>query len=98
MLNIAGTLLSTTCGYGLPNPSTPVLISRLPLRSLKVIHSINTDLISIKPMLNEPSPMHKTIMEFHYSKGYTHLEISASLDIPLGSVKTSIRNANCCHA
>lgn len=44
-------------------------------------------------MLNELSPRHKIIMGLHYFKGYTHPEISASLDIPLGSVKTSIRNA-----
>lgn len=57
------------------------------------VYSINTDLVGIKPMLNELSPRHKIIMGLHYFKGYTHPEISASLDIPLGSVKTSIRNA-----
>ncbi|WP_025144339.1 RNA polymerase sigma factor [Pedobacter jeongneungensis] len=57
------------------------------------MHVINTDLIGIKPMLNELNPRHKIIMELCYFKGYTHSEISKALNIPLGSVKTAIRHA-----
>ncbi|WP_370878388.1 sigma factor-like helix-turn-helix DNA-binding protein [Pedobacter agri] len=35
----------------------------------------------------------KKIVDLIYFQGYTHTEVAEELDIPLGSVKTSLRNA-----
>jgi len=56
-------------------------------------HSFNIDTIGIKNILNQLSPKHSQMLDLFYYKGYTHPEISELLGLPLGSVKTSIRQA-----
>jgi RNA polymerase sigma factor (sigma-70 family) len=53
----------------------------------------NTDNIGLKKTLAKLKPEHRTLIELAYFKGYTHEEIAQIEDIPLGTVKTRIRNA-----
>lgn len=56
-------------------------------------HSVNTDTIGLKKLVLGLNEKHRTILELCYYRGYTHLEIAEELNMPLGSVKTSIRQA-----
>jgi RNA polymerase sigma-70 factor (ECF subfamily) len=53
----------------------------------------STDSIGLAKILAKLRPDHRVLIELAYFKGYTHDEISQIEDIPLGTVKTRIRNA-----
>ena len=53
----------------------------------------NTDSIGLNKFLTKLRPDHRILIELAYFKGYTHEEIAHIEDIPLGTVKTRIRNA-----
>jgi RNA polymerase sigma factor (sigma-70 family) len=53
----------------------------------------NTDSIGLTKFLAKLRPDHRILIELAYFKGYTHDEIAHIEDIPLGTVKTRIRNA-----
>jgi RNA polymerase sigma-70 factor (ECF subfamily) len=55
--------------------------------------NINIDKIGVQNIIEKIKPEHKEIIIQHYFKGYTHQEISTMSEMPLGSVKTKIRNA-----
>lgn len=55
--------------------------------------NINIDRIGVQNIIEKIRPEHKEIIIQHYFKGYTHQEISDLNEMPLGSVKTKIRNA-----
>lgn len=52
-----------------------------------------TDTIGLKAIVAELEPGYRTIVELVYFKGYTLDEISRTMDIPLGTVKTRMRKA-----
>lgn len=52
-----------------------------------------TDAIGIKGFVNKLADTCKKIIDLIYFKGFTQKEVSESLEIPLGTVKT--RNRNC---
>lgn len=52
-----------------------------------------TDAIGLREMVNGLKPEYYTIVQLAYFKGYTLDEISKTLDIPLGTVKTRMRHA-----
>jgi len=54
---------------------------------------IKVDHIGLKKVLEKLKEEHRVLVELSYFKGYTHEEISEIEDIPLGTVKTRIRNA-----
>jgi len=54
---------------------------------------LNVDNIGFKKVLGKLKDEHRALIELSYFKGYTHEEISEIEDIPLGTVKTRIRNA-----
>ena len=56
-------------------------------------HNVNTDTIGLKKLVLGLNEKHRMILELCYYQGYTHLEIAEELNMPLGSVKTSIRQA-----
>jgi len=58
----------------------------------QVAHT-NIDTIGIRKVLIKLKPEHRVLIELAYFKGYTHEEIAEIEDIPLGTVKTRIRNA-----
>ena len=53
----------------------------------------STDSIGLTKFLAKLRPDHRILIELAYFKGYTHEEIAHMEDIPLGTVKTRIRNA-----
>jgi len=53
----------------------------------------NVDNIGLKKVLEKLKPEHRVLVELAYFKGFTHEEISGMMAIPLGTVKTRIRNA-----
>jgi RNA polymerase sigma factor (sigma-70 family) len=48
--------------------------------------------IGIDQWLNKLDDSHRSIFELVYYQGYTHAEVSEELNVPLGTVKTRIRN------
>lgn len=53
----------------------------------------HVDSIGLKKMLERLRPEHRVLVELAYFKGFTHDEIAEMERIPLGTVKTRIRNA-----
>jgi len=54
---------------------------------------LNVDNIGLKKVLEKLKPEHRILVELAYFKGFTHEEIAEMMSIPLGTVKTRIRNA-----
>jgi len=54
---------------------------------------MNVDNIGLKKVLEKLRPEHRVLVELAYFKGFTHEEIAEMMSIPLGTVKTRIRNA-----
>jgi RNA polymerase sigma factor (sigma-70 family) len=54
---------------------------------------LNVDNIGLKKVLEKLKPEHRVLVELAYFKGFTHEEIAEMMGIPLGTVKTRIRNA-----
>ncbi len=52
-----------------------------------------TDTIGLRKMVDGLRPEYQTIVDMAYFKGYTLDEISKTLEIPLGTVKTRMRSA-----
>lgn len=55
--------------------------------------SLNIDNIGFKKVLERLKKEHRVLIDLAYFKGYTHEEIADIEGIPLGTVKTRIRNA-----
>lgn len=55
--------------------------------------SPNTEVIGVKNMLEKLDSNHRDVVDVVYMKGYSHAEAAEVLDIPLGTVKTRLRNA-----
>ena len=53
----------------------------------------NIDNIGLKKLLLKLKDDYRTLIDLSYFQGFTHEEISKSLNIPLGTVKTRIRAA-----
>jgi RNA polymerase sigma factor (sigma-70 family) len=49
--------------------------------------------LGLKKVVDKLKPEHLILIELAYYKGYTQEEISKELDMPLGTVKTRMRNA-----
>ena len=54
---------------------------------------IKPEEIDLKSMVDKLDPNEKIIVDYMYFKGYTQTEIAEELAIPLGTVKTRVRNA-----
>lgn len=55
--------------------------------------TVNIDNIGFRKVLAQLKEEQRTLIELAYFKGYTHEEIAGLQNIPLGTVKTRIRNA-----
>jgi len=51
------------------------------------------DRIGVEELLRLLKPEHREVVDLMYLKGYTQVEVSEELGIPLGTVKTRIRSA-----
>lgn len=56
-------------------------------------NDVKPETIGIRELVNKMKPEWKEILDMVYFNGYTHQEVSDELNIPLGTVKTRIRNA-----
>ena len=55
--------------------------------------SINPETLGLKDLVDKLKPEQKIILDLVYFRGFTHVEAAEELDIPLGTVKTRLRNA-----
>ena len=55
--------------------------------------SFNPEQIGLKALIEKLRPEQREIIDLAYFKGYTQAEISETLNIPLGTVKTRMRSA-----
>ncbi|RZL32622.1 MAG: sigma-70 family RNA polymerase sigma factor [Pedobacter sp.] len=53
--------------------------------------SFNTETIGMKQLMKHLKPDQQNILDLVYFEGYTQMEVSEYLNIPLGTVKTKIR-------
>ncbi|HRH60415.1 MAG TPA: sigma-70 family RNA polymerase sigma factor, partial [Chitinophagaceae bacterium] len=53
----------------------------------------NTDLIGLRKIVHMLDEDYKSLVDLAYFQGFTQDEISKMLNIPLGTVKTRLRNA-----
>jgi len=51
------------------------------------------ELLGIKDLVATLKPDQRSIVDLIYFKGYTHVEASEELDVPLGTIKTRLRMA-----
>ncbi|MBS1636037.1 MAG: sigma-70 family RNA polymerase sigma factor [Bacteroidetes bacterium] len=56
-------------------------------------HQVNYDHIGLKAAVNKLEDDYQVIIELAYYQGYTQEEISRKLNMPLGTVKTKVRQA-----
>lgn len=61
--------------------------------AIAAVAQTNVDGIGFKKVLERLRKEHRVLIDLAYFKGYTHEEIAQIEDIPLGTVKTRIRNA-----
>lgn len=71
------------------NQSIPENVDGLAGSSIQM----SVDSIGLKKMLEKLKMEQRVLIELAYFKGYTHEEIAEMEDMPLGTVKTRIRNA-----
>lgn len=94
MLNIARNaaidmLRSKSFQNSRKNQSLPDNVDRLNITA----SAANVDHIGMRKLLEKLKMEQRVLIELAYFKGYTHEEIAEIEDIPLGTVKTRIRNA-----
>lgn len=54
---------------------------------------LNPEVVGLKELVAKLKPEQKIVLDLVYFRGFTHLEVSEELEIPLGTVKTRLRNA-----
>jgi RNA polymerase sigma-70 factor (ECF subfamily) len=57
------------------------------------VHDVSHNMIGFKTILGSLKEEHKQIIDLAYFEGYTQEEIAKKLDMPLGTVKTKVRQA-----
>jgi len=55
--------------------------------------SINPETLGLRELVDKLNPDQKAILDLVYFRGFTHVEAAEELDLPLGTVKTRLRNA-----
>ncbi len=56
-------------------------------------HNLNINQIGLRKQVHQLREDNKNVLELSYFNGFTHEEISKTLNIPTGTVKTRLRNA-----
>lgn len=62
-------------------------------RDMQSTNALNPEILGLKELVAKLKPEHKIILDMVYFRGFTHVEVSEELEIPLGTVKTRLRNA-----
>jgi RNA polymerase sigma factor (sigma-70 family) len=94
MLNIArNASIDTLRSKSFQNSKKNQSISDKELSYGGQVPGLNVDNIGFKKVLGRLKREHRVLIELAYFKGYTHEEIAEIERIPLGTVKTRIRNA-----
>ncbi|RZJ85309.1 MAG: sigma-70 family RNA polymerase sigma factor, partial [Chryseobacterium sp.] len=94
MLNIArNTAIDHIRSRSSQNQKSTFEISSISEVENNFTQSLNTDTIGVKNIIAFLSPKQKLIIDMIYFQGYTHTEVSDELNMPIGSVKTSLRSA-----
>lgn len=60
---------------------------------MRVSNTLNPETMGLKELVAKLKPEQKIILDMVYFRGFTHAEVSEELEIPLGTVKTRLRNA-----
>jgi len=55
-------------------------------------NSLNPETMGLKELVAKLKPEQKIVLDMVYFRGFTHAEVSEELEIPLGTVKTRLRN------
>ena len=63
------------------------------IKASNQVTQLNVDNIGLRKTLEKLKPEQRVLIELAYFKGYTHEEIAEIESIPLGTVKTRIRNS-----
>lgn len=68
-------------------------LSKIPIETLDQSNHIqfNPEVIGMRQLINHLKADQKNILNLIYFEGYTHVEVSEKLNMPLGTVKTKIR-------
>lgn len=74
----------------LQNHTSDNIVSEIDRR---YVNDVNYDHIGLKNVLSGLKKEHQTIIDLAYYEGYTQEEIAQKLNIPLGTVKTKVRQA-----
>ena len=56
-------------------------------------NTLNPETMGLKELVAKLKPEQKIVLDLVYFRGFTHAEVSEELEIPLGTVKTRLRNA-----
>jgi RNA polymerase sigma-70 factor (ECF subfamily) len=56
-------------------------------------NTLNPEVVGLKELVAKLKPDQKIVLDLVYFRGFTHAEVSEELEIPLGTVKTRLRNA-----
>ena len=56
-------------------------------------NTLNPEVKGLKELVAKLKPEQKIVLDLVYFRGFTHAEVSEELEIPLGTVKTRLRNA-----
>jgi RNA polymerase sigma-70 factor (ECF subfamily) len=56
-------------------------------------NTLNPEVMGLKELVAKLKPEQKIVLDLVYFRGFTHAEVSEELEIPLGTVKTRLRNA-----
>jgi RNA polymerase sigma-70 factor (ECF subfamily) len=60
---------------------------------MRADNTLNPETMGLKELVAKLKPEQKIILDMVYFRGFTHAEVSEELEIPLGTVKTRLRNA-----
>ena len=55
-------------------------------------NTLNPETMALKELVAKLKPEQKIVLDLVYFRGFTHAEVSEELEIPLGTVKTRLRN------
>lgn len=55
-------------------------------------NALNPEILGLKELVAKLKPEQKIVLDMVYFRGFTHAEVSEELEIPLGTVKTRLRN------